>query len=70
MKPVNNPIFNYTEFGTIKNQVGLNRFTLSVKKWINATNTIGVAAKTGRYGGTYAHSDIARSRTKSKIQRS
>jgi hypothetical protein len=37
----------------------LNRFTLSVKKWIEKTNAIGIVAKTGRYGGTYAHKDIA-----------
>ncbi|MEE9374655.1 MAG: KilA-N domain-containing protein [Saprospiraceae bacterium] len=56
---INNPSFNSPEFEGIKNQAGLNRFTLSVKKWINATNAIGLAAKTGRYGGTFAHSDIA-----------
>ena len=56
---INNPNFNSPEFEGIKNQAGLNRFTLSVKKWINATNAIGITAKTGRYGGTYAHSDIA-----------
>ena len=54
-----NPDFNSPEFEGIKNQAGLNRFTLSVKKWINATNAIGLTAKTGRYGGTFAHSDIA-----------
>lgn len=56
---INNPSFNSPEFEGIKNQAGLNRFTLSAKKWINATNAIGITAKTGRYGGTYAHSDIA-----------
>jgi len=56
---INNPNFNSPEFEGIKNQAGLNRFTLSVKKWINATNAIGISAKTGRYGGTFAHSDIA-----------
>ncbi len=56
---INNPSFNSPEFEGIKNQAGLNRFTLSVKKWINATNAIGLTAKTGRYGGTFAHSDIA-----------
>ena len=57
---INNPDFNSPEFGGIKNEAGLNRFTLSVKKWIDRTNAIGIIAKTGRYGsGTYAHKDIA-----------
>ncbi len=54
-----NPDFNYTEFGTIKNAAGSNNFVLSAKNWINATNAIGLQAKAGRYGGTYAHKDIA-----------
>ena len=54
-----NPDFNYTEFGTIKNSAGSNNFVLSVKNWIEATNAIGITAKAGRYGGTYAHKDIA-----------
>lgn len=54
-----NPNFNYTEFGTIKNSAGSNNFVLSVKNWIKATNAIGITAKAGRYGGTYAHKDIA-----------
>ena len=55
-----NPDFNYPEFEGIKNEAGLNRFTLSVKKWIEKTNAIGVIAKAGRYGsGTFAHKDIA-----------
>ena len=54
-----NPDFNYTEFGTIKNAAGSNNFVLSVKQWIDATNAIGLTAKAGRYGGTYAHKDIA-----------
>jgi KilA-N domain len=54
-----NPNFNYTEFGTIKNEAGSNNFVLSVKQWIEATNAIGITAKAGRYGGTYAHKDIA-----------
>ena len=53
-----NPDFNYTEFGTIKNAAGSNNFVLSAKNWINATNAIGIQAKAGRYGGTYAHKDI------------
>lgn len=54
-----NPNFNYTEFGTIKNMAGSNSFVLSVKTWIEKTNAIGIVAKAGRYGGTYAHKDIA-----------
>jgi hypothetical protein len=54
-----NPNFNYTEFGTIKNSAGSNNFVLSVKQWIEHTNAIGLSAKAGRYGGTYAHKDIA-----------
>ncbi len=54
-----NPDFNYTEFGTIKNSAGSNNFVLSVKNWIEATGAIGITAKAGRYGGTYAHKDIA-----------
>ena len=54
-----NPDFNYTEFGTIKNSAGSNNFVLSVKQWIERTNAIGITAKAGRYGGTYAHKDIA-----------
>ena len=57
---INNPIFNSLEFEGIKNEAGLNRFTLSVKKWIEKTNAIGLIAKTGRFGsGTFAHKDIA-----------
>lgn len=57
---INNPGFNSPEFGGIMMEAGLNRFTLSVKKWIEKTNGIGLVAKTGRYGsGTYAHRDIA-----------
>jgi hypothetical protein len=54
-----NPNFNYTEFGTIKNAAGSNNFVLSVKQWIEKTGAIGITAKAGRYGGTYAHKDIA-----------
>lgn len=54
-----NPDFNYTEFGTIKNAAGSNNFVLSVKQWIERTHAIGITAKAGRYGGTYAHKDIA-----------
>ena len=54
-----NPDFNSLEFEGIKNQAGLNRFTLSVKQWVEKTNSQGIIAKAGRYGGTYAHKDIA-----------
>lgn len=54
-----NSDFNYTEFGTIKNSAGSNNFVLSVKQWIEHTNAIGLSAKAGRYGGTFAHKDIA-----------
>lgn len=54
-----NTDFNSPEFEGIKNEAGLNRFSLSVKMWINKTNAIGVIAKAGRYGSTYAHKDIA-----------
>jgi len=54
-----NPVFNSPEFEGIKNSAGLNRFILSVKQWIEKTNAIGITAKAGRYGGTYAHKDIA-----------
>ncbi|WOG18425.1 KilA-N domain-containing protein [Bacteroides thetaiotaomicron] len=54
-----NPSFNCTEFGTIKNMAGSNNFVLSVKTWIERTGAIGITSKAGRYGGTYAHRDIA-----------
>ena len=54
-----NPNFNYGEFAIIKSQAGLNSYKISVKEWVNKTNSIGIVAKTGRYGGTYAHKDIA-----------
>lgn len=54
-----NPNFNSLEFGGIINEAGLNRFVLSVKQWTEKTNSIGIIARAGRYGGTYAHKDIA-----------
>jgi hypothetical protein len=54
-----NEKFNSPEFEGIKNQAGLNRFVLSVKQWTEKTNSKGIVAKAGRYGGTYAHKDIA-----------
>lgn len=56
---LNNEDFNYGEFAIIKEKSGLNNFKLSVKEWNNRTNAIGITAKTGRYGGTYAHKDIS-----------
>ena len=54
-----NSDFNCTDFGTIKNAAGSNNFVLSVKTWIERTGAIGIRSKAGRYGGTYAHRDIA-----------
>jgi hypothetical protein len=56
---LNNPDFNYGEFAIIKEKSGLNNFKVSVKEWVEKTNAVGLYAKTGRYGGTYAHKDIA-----------
>lgn len=56
---INNPDFNSPEFVGIKNEAGTNRFYLSVKRWIEATNAVGIKSRAGRYGGTYAHKDIA-----------
>ena len=54
-----NPDFNYGEFAIIKSQVGLNSYKLSAKEWAKKTNAMGIYASSGRYGGTYAHKDIA-----------
>lgn len=54
-----NPDFKPIEFEGFKKKAGLNAFTLSPKKWIDSTNAIGIVSKSGRYGGTYAHKDIA-----------
>lgn len=56
---INNPDFNSPEFEGIKNEAGRNSFYLSAKKWIEATNAKGIIASAGRYGGTFAHKDIA-----------
>jgi hypothetical protein len=56
---VHNPAFNYGEFATIKSQAGLNSYKVSVKDWVEKTGAIGLKATAGRYGGTYAHKDIA-----------
>ncbi len=56
---VNNPHFNYGEFAIIRSRAGLNNYKLSVKEWADSTRAIGITAAAGRYGGTYAHADIA-----------
>jgi hypothetical protein len=56
---VHNPDFNYGEFATIKSQAGLHSYKLSVKEWVGKTGAIGLSARAGRYGGTFAHKDIA-----------
>jgi len=56
---VNNPHFNYGEFAIIKSHAGLNSYKLSAKEWMEKTHAIGIISKAGRYGGTYAHKDIA-----------
>lgn len=56
---LHNPDFKPLEFEGFRMQAGLNAFTLSPTKWINTVNAIGIVSKSGRYGGTYAHSDIA-----------
>lgn len=56
---LHNPNFKSIEFDAIRNASGTNRFILTAKEWIERTNAIGIIAKSGRYGGTYAHKDIA-----------
>ncbi len=56
---LNNPNFKPIEFDRFKNEAGTNAFTLSPQKWVNATDAIGIISKSGRYGGTFAHKDIA-----------
>jgi hypothetical protein len=56
---INNSEFNYPEFGVIENESGVNRFIMSVGQWIERTGAKGLKVKAGRYGGTYAHKDIA-----------
>jgi len=58
-KRINNSNFNSIEFEGIKNNAGTNRFYLSVKKWVAETQAIGIFSSAGRYGGTFAHKDIA-----------
>ncbi len=54
-----NPFFNHTLLDVIRQNISLNDFTLSIKEWVSQTNAVGVQARAGRYGGTYAHRDIA-----------
>jgi len=56
---LNNHKFNRVEFDPIKNQAGYNSFTMSPSRWVELTNAIGIISKKGRYGGTFAHKDIA-----------
>jgi len=56
---IHNPDFKPVEFDGFRKQAGLNSFTMTPKKWIESTNAIGIISKSGRYGGTYAHKDIA-----------
>lgn len=56
---MSNPDFNPVEFDGFRKQAGLNSFTLTPSQWIKKTNAIGIISKPGRYGGTYAHKDIA-----------
>ena len=56
---LNNPNFNRVQFDTFRNEAGLNRFTMTPSKWIESTGAIGIVSKSGRYGGTYGHYDIA-----------
>ena len=62
---LHNPNFKSIEFDAIKNASGTNRFILTAKEWIERTNALGIIAKSGRYGGTYAHKDIAYGTSKS-----
>ena len=56
---LHNPNFNRVQFDTFRTEAGLNRFVMTPSKWVENTRAIGITAKAGRYGGTYAHSDIA-----------
>ena len=56
---INNPDFKVVEFDHFKSQAGLPSFVLSVSEWVEKTNAVGIIVKKGKYGGTYAHKDIA-----------
>lgn len=58
-KKINNPKFNHIEFDVFRSKAGLNSFYLTPTQWMEKTNAIGIITKKGRYGGTYAHRDIA-----------
>ncbi len=58
---LHNPDFNRVQFETVRSEAGLNRFVMTPTKWVELVNAIGITSKAGRYGGTYAHSDIAMS---------
>jgi hypothetical protein len=58
---LHNPNFNRVQFEAVRSEAGYNRFVMTPTKWIEAVNAIGIVSKAGRYGGTYAHSDIAMS---------
>lgn len=58
---LHNPDFNRVQFEAVRSEAGLNRFVMTPTKWAEMTNAIGIVSKAGRYGGTYAHSDIAMS---------
>lgn len=59
LENLHNPSFKPVDFDGFKNEAGANAFTMSSSKWIKGVNAIGIVSKAGRYGGTYAHSDIA-----------
>ena len=56
---IHNPIFKRIEFDAFRKEAGLNSFSLTPQRWIERTNAIGIISKSGRYGGTFAHQDIA-----------
>lgn len=56
---LNNPTFNRVEFEAVKSQAGLNSFVMTPQRWIETTQAVGITSRAGRYGGTYAHKDIA-----------
>ncbi|MBQ0090643.1 MAG: KilA-N domain-containing protein, partial [Prevotellaceae bacterium] len=56
---IHNPNFKVVEFDHFRMQAGLHTFVMSVSEWVNKTNAIGIVVRNGRYGGTYAHKDIA-----------
>jgi len=63
---LHNPSFNRVQFDTFRTEAGLNRFVMTPSKWVEHTAAIGIVSKAGRYGGTYAHSDIAKYNMRTK----